>query len=186
MSPRPSRKEELVEAALTAFNERGFEGTSIGQLSEVTGVSKAAFTYHFASKDELLAEAVAPLLDALSELQRRHPAAPSWPEGVRALLEDYMDVLVEHEEVAAWIDGDKSVLNHPTLGRQLRESNKAMRSALAGEDRSKRARVEAAAVLGMLWRPMRNLDASEVESTRDSLLDLAVDAVGTIRRPDAS
>ena len=34
MSPRPSRREELVDAALTAFNERGFEGTSIGQLSE--------------------------------------------------------------------------------------------------------------------------------------------------------
>ncbi|MBT8207703.1 MAG: hypothetical protein KJO18_05460, partial [Acidimicrobiia bacterium] len=111
----------------------------------------------------------------------RHPDAPSWPDGVRALLEDYMGVLMEHEEVVTWIDGDKSVLNHPSLGRQLRESNKAMRSALAGEDRSKRARVEAAAVLGMLWRPMRNLDASEVDSTRDTLIDLAVEAVGTIR-----
>ncbi|NNF63220.1 MAG: TetR/AcrR family transcriptional regulator [Acidimicrobiia bacterium] len=181
MSPRPSRRDELVEAALSAFSERGFEGTSIGQLSDATGVSKAAFTYHFASKEELLAEAVGPFLDRLGEVKRRHPDAPSWPDGVRALLEDYMGVLMEHEEVVTWIDGDKSVLNHPSLGRQLRESNKAMRSALAGEDRSKRARVEAAAVLGMLWRPMRNLDASEVDSTRDTLIDLAVEAVGTIR-----
>ena len=39
------------------------------------------------------------------------------------------------------------------------------------------------AVLGMLWRPVRNLDAAKVESAREALLAVALDAVDTIRNP---
>lgn len=181
MSPRPSRRDELVRAALAAFSEHGYEATSVGRLAASTGLSKAAFTYHFTSKDALLIEIASPLLDALRAVASRHPRAPEWPAGVRELLADYVDALIAHADVVTWIDGDKSVLNHPALGEELRRSNAHMRRALAGGARTKRAGVQAAAVLGMMWRPMRNLDSRNVAAQRDSLLDLAVAAVGTVR-----
>ncbi len=181
MSPRPSRREELVDAALAAFIDWGYEATSVGRLAALTGLSKAAFTYHFETKDALLAEIASPLLDALAEVLRHHPAEPEWPDGVAALLGDYVDALLVHADVVTWIDGDKAVLNHPQLGVRLRRINSRMRRALAGGDRSERARVQAAAVVGMLWRPMRNLGAARMSRAREAVLELAVDAVGTVR-----
>jgi len=180
--PRPSRRDDLVDAATAAFIEHGYEATSVGRLAALTNLSKAAFTYHFESKDALLEEIAAPLLEDLDELAERHPILPEWPGGVKALLGDYIDVLIAHGDVVTWIDGDKAVLNHPALGSRLRHSNEFMRRAIAGGSRSERARVQAAAVLGMLWRPMRNLDTDNVVRARDALVDLAVDAAGTVRR----
>ncbi len=170
-----------MDAALAAFIDSGYEATSVGRLASLTGLSKAAFTYHFESKDALLDEIASPLLDALAGVVRRHPAEPGWPDGVAALLGDYLDALFAHADVVVWIDGDKAVLNHPQLGARLRRINSRMRRALAGGDRSERARVQAAAVTGMLWRPMRNLGAPRTQRAREALLDLAVDAVGTVR-----
>ncbi len=181
LSPRVSRRDDLVRAALDAFSEQGYEATSVSRLAARTGLSKAAFSYHFVSKDSLLIEIASPLLAALREVERRHRGMPGWPDGVRALLADYIDVLMDHAGVVTWIDGDKSVLNHPALGEELRRSNAFMRRALAGGRRTERSRVQAAAVLGMLWRPLRNLDLRNVVRARDSLLDLAVEAVGTVR-----
>ena len=182
MSPRASRRDDLIEAALAAFIEHGYEATSVSRLAGLTNLSKAAFTYHFESKDALLDEIAAPLLDSLDELEEQHPTRPEWPGGVRALLGDYIDVLIRHADIVTWIDGDKAVLNHPALGTRLTHSNEFMRRAIAGKSRSERAQVQAAAVLGMLWRPMRNLDTRNVVRSRSALLELAVDAVGTVRR----
>lgn len=179
--PRTSRREELLEAALQTFTERGYEATSVGALARQTGLSKAAFTYHFETKDSLLAEIADPLLSSLEAVIDHHPRAPEWPDGVRTLLADYLAALVEHADLVTWIDGDKAVLNHEILGERLRLSNERARRALIGSRGSERAHVQAAAVLGMLWRPMRNLDSPGVERAAGALLDLAVDAVKTIR-----
>lgn len=181
MSPRPSRREELIEAALAAFMERGYEATSIGRLAKRTGLSKAAFSYHFETKEALLEEIATPLVDELETVQERHPKAPAWPDEVKTLLEDYVDALLAYADVVTWIDGDKSVLNHPELGKRLRSSNLNMRRALCGGVCGGRARVQAAAVIGMLWRPLRNLDTDNVAEARESLVALAVEAVGTVR-----
>lgn len=43
----------IVETAARAFAENGFEGVSLSELATATGLSKGAFYFHFASKDEL-------------------------------------------------------------------------------------------------------------------------------------
>ena len=57
-----NRREDLLDAALEAFVERGYEGTSIADLARATGLSKAAFVYHFASKEALYQEVFEHLL----------------------------------------------------------------------------------------------------------------------------
>lgn len=178
---RTSRRDQLLDAALATFTERGYEATSVGRLARQTGLSKAAFTYHFATKESLLDEIADPLVTALETVVERHPTFPAWPDEVRALLSDYLEALVEHADLVTWIDGDKAVLNHEVLGERLRVCNERARRALIGSRGSQRAHVQAAAVLGMLWRPMRNLDSTGVERAAEALLDLAVDAVETIR-----
>lgn len=50
----PSRREELVDAAMRVFHRHGFHGTSLDRVLEESGVSRMTLYNHFASKDELI------------------------------------------------------------------------------------------------------------------------------------
>ena len=57
----------ILEVAVAAFNEFGYDATSMGVLADRLGLSKSAIYHHFASKDEILERA---LDQALSSLER--------------------------------------------------------------------------------------------------------------------
>ncbi|HJQ45849.1 MAG TPA: TetR/AcrR family transcriptional regulator [Amycolatopsis sp.] len=57
--------ESLLRVAVLAFTERGFDGTSMEDLSRKLGISKSAIYHHVPSKDELLRLAVGRALDGL-------------------------------------------------------------------------------------------------------------------------
>jgi AcrR family transcriptional regulator len=62
MSPRPStahvRRPAILEAAAEVISERGVHNTRISDVAERAGTSAPGVLYWFASKDELLAEAL--------------------------------------------------------------------------------------------------------------------------------
>ncbi len=55
---RPSRREPIFEAALRLFRKRGFHATAINDIGADADVTGPAIYSHFASKGELLAEAI--------------------------------------------------------------------------------------------------------------------------------
>ncbi|SMD24407.1 TetR/AcrR family transcriptional regulator [Kibdelosporangium aridum] len=57
--------ESLLAVAVKLFNERGYEATSMEELSRKLGITKSAIYYHVASKDELLRLAVDRALNGL-------------------------------------------------------------------------------------------------------------------------
>jgi AcrR family transcriptional regulator len=52
---RPSRRDEILRRTAHLFLERGFEITSLIDVADAIGISKAGLYYHFESKQELLA-----------------------------------------------------------------------------------------------------------------------------------
>ena len=50
-------RERIIAAAAPIFNQHGYEGTSMQQLMEATGLEKGGIYRHFGSKEELAAEA---------------------------------------------------------------------------------------------------------------------------------
>jgi AcrR family transcriptional regulator len=138
-------------------------------------MSKAAVSYHFRTKDDLLHALADPLLDNLDALIDRHPTTPHWPGGVRALLEDYLTTLTDHSQVAAWIDSDKAVLNHPQIGARLHHNTERMCHAITGTTANgTAATARATAALGSLWRPIRTLPPAQLATHRDTLLHTAM------------
>ncbi|GAA3826703.1 TetR/AcrR family transcriptional regulator [Sphaerisporangium flaviroseum] len=59
--------ESLLAVAVKVFNERGYEATSMEDLSRRLGITKSAIYYHVSSKDELLRLAVDRALNGLFE-----------------------------------------------------------------------------------------------------------------------
>ncbi len=49
-----STRERILDAALDLFIEKGFDGTSLREIAEKLGFTKAALYYHYASKDDIL------------------------------------------------------------------------------------------------------------------------------------
>src|SRR5437868_9457164 len=115
----PNRRDTLLTAALDGFATRGYEATTVAELAAATGMSKAAVSYHFRTKNDLLHALAEPLLDRLDALAARHRRTPESPDQVRTLLDEYLQILTDNHSVAAWIDSDKAVLNHPEIGARL-------------------------------------------------------------------
>ncbi len=52
--PTLDTRQRILDVALDLFTEQGFDGTSLRQIAEQLGVTKAALYYHFESKDDIL------------------------------------------------------------------------------------------------------------------------------------
>jgi TetR/AcrR family transcriptional repressor of nem operon len=57
MTKGEQTRRKIVEAAAPIFNKRGYEGSSLRDLMEATGLKKGGIYRHFSSKEELAAEA---------------------------------------------------------------------------------------------------------------------------------
>jgi AcrR family transcriptional regulator len=60
--------ESLLQVAVKLFNERGYDGTSMEDLSRKLGITKSAIYHHVPSKEELLRLALDRALDGLFEV----------------------------------------------------------------------------------------------------------------------
>jgi AcrR family transcriptional regulator len=75
MTTAPARRgrpgydlESLLQVAVKLFNERGYDGTSMEDLSRKLGITKSAIYHHVPSKEELLRLSVDRALDGLFEV----------------------------------------------------------------------------------------------------------------------
>lgn len=103
----------FVEAALDLFIEHGYNGTSLQMIGDRLGVSKAAVTYHFKSKDELLAAVVAPAFGDLTHLLDQVETVRRESTRRREALHAYIDYLIRQRRVASWLSRDVAALTHP-------------------------------------------------------------------------
>lgn len=95
-----STRERVVDAALRAFGQRGYEVTSLDALAGELGVRKQTILYYFASKEALLEAAVdqaaAELTDALS-LATPGPG-PAWNR-MRAVVREVFRLAARRPEL---------------------------------------------------------------------------------------
>lgn len=68
-------RERIIEVAARLFRERGFEGIGVAELMNFAGLTHGGFYGHFASKEDLMAQACARALegslDALHQVAER-------------------------------------------------------------------------------------------------------------------
>ncbi len=55
---RPTKRDELVQKALTVFYQNGFHATGMDTLVKQTGISKTSMYKHFRTKEELILAAL--------------------------------------------------------------------------------------------------------------------------------
>jgi TetR/AcrR family transcriptional regulator, cholesterol catabolism regulator len=95
-----ARRSELTREAARLFAEKGYHGTSIGDLARALGVQKASLYAHIESKQDLLYETMrdgaAAFHAALDEIPDELPAA----EKIRLALRGHLRVVAAQLDVA--------------------------------------------------------------------------------------
>jgi len=97
-----STRERILDIALELFTQQGYDKTSLRDIAERLGTTKAALYYHFERKEDILMELHLRLhalgrealeqLDALEDGQAR---ADAWP----AIIERFIDQVVDNREL---------------------------------------------------------------------------------------
>jgi AcrR family transcriptional regulator len=94
------RRTELTRTAARLFAEKGYHGTSIGDLAEAMGVQKGSLYAHIESKADLLWEVAregsAAFHDALDAVPEEGPVV----ERIRVALRAHLRVVAEQLDVA--------------------------------------------------------------------------------------
>jgi AcrR family transcriptional regulator len=150
--PGTTTRDRIREVAVELFSTRGYEKTSLREIADELGVTKAALYYHYRSKEELLASLVQPVLDDMSAVVDRIDeklgpanldAAGKWQ-----LLEDYLDVLLQHRRVCEMFARDAaSMAAMGPLWDQAVRVNTRMLARLSGSQASQADRVRAYAAM---------------------------------------
>ncbi len=95
---RVSTRERILDVALDLFIEKGFDKTSLREIAEQLGVTKAALYYHFASKEDILMALHLRLhefgFEALSQLGDE-PTVERWAE----VLNKIIDQMLAHRKI---------------------------------------------------------------------------------------
>jgi AcrR family transcriptional regulator len=140
----------ILEVAVAAFIQYGYDATSMGVLADRLGLSKSAIYHHFASKDEILERALDEALSSLEGvLEGADASAGRAADRLDLALRGAVHVLVDK-------------LPYVTLLLRVRGNTDVERSALARRrafDRRVTALVEAAQAEGTV---RSDIDASVV------------------------
>ncbi len=96
-SRTPYTQAQLVEIAAGVFNERGYDATSMEDLSRAAGITKSSFYHHVEGKEALLRAALERALDGLFGVLDDRAATEGRPlERLRHIVRRQVEVLA-HE-----------------------------------------------------------------------------------------
>lgn len=174
--PQKVTRQEILETALTLFTAQGYTSTSLRQIADRLGFSKAALYYHFPAKDLILIELCRPWLDALAALvalSAEEPATAQSADSRAVLLESYVDLLITHHRVIWMFTRDMSSLRHPDVGDRARGLVSALNDALCGPDADDSDRVRVACALGAV-HAIGQLDPALAGRAREVVLHSAI------------
>ena len=155
-------RQRILEVALARFVSAGYAGTSVRQIADDVGVTQPTLYYHFGSKDGILAALIEPFLrDGEALLDRLETLRGPRATLTREALEGFYDVLVRHFDVALFVETDRAVRSHEVAGHRLAAQAARLIDLLAASRRVEQ-RVNAAAALGAIRRPLRLPDIDPV------------------------
>lgn len=170
-------KAEIHRAAVDLFSTQGYDKTSLREIAEQVGITKASLYYHYSSKQELLRAIVGTFLDELFEVLRLTETLEWSSENEQQALGAYVDVVIAHRATGPTLLRDIAAVL-AAFGDDLDEligRSRRFQLWLAGPDPTAADRLRAAAAVETVGAAMSaglDLSVSDAE-IRAVLLDAA-------------
>jgi AcrR family transcriptional regulator len=130
-----STRGRIQAVALELFTENGYEKTSLREIAERLGVTKAALYYHFKSKEEIVSSFAEDRLTRLDELIEWAQARPAGTERRQQLISRYADEFFSGDQpsVMRFFEQNQTVVKSLSAGMDMRERMMRVAALLANE-----------------------------------------------------
>ncbi len=174
---RTDTREQIRRLALQLFAERGYDGTSLREIADRLGITKAAVYYHFKTKEEILASLVNDFfteIDQLISWAQQQPATPATREQV---LRRYHALLGERAtEWSRFLQEAQAALRDVSAGEQLRSRFNRLADLLVDPGEPIAARLRARLAFVALHMGAHHFGTVN-EEARDAALEIALDLI---------
>ncbi len=112
-SPSDDTRQNLLQAALRLFGERGYHATSLQDVIDAAGCSKGAFYHYFDSKEDLLLLFHDTFIDHLLEFAERTAREPGDPlQRLLAILSHHLESMSTFHDHMAVFHNEARFLTH--------------------------------------------------------------------------
>jgi AcrR family transcriptional regulator len=169
-------RQRIQAAAVELFMARGVEKTSLREIAEQLGITKAALYYHFPSKDALVRSLVDPFLDEVEAAVVENEAKGGVPP--REFLEGHFDLFARHRQMIQLLLRDLSAFAHLGLEQRLLGWQVRLRHLLVGTDAGPADQVRAVLALGGIQDVAALLPEIPLDVARKAAVEAALAALG--------
>src|SRR5215469_15421300 len=148
---RGDTRGRIQHVALELFAEHGYERTSLREIAERLGVTKAALYYHFKSKEDIVRSFTEDYFDRLDTLIEWGQGQPPTAQTASELLDRYISIVMDSGEVFRFMERNQATLRDSEHSKhrftQFRPRLNALVEILTGPDATPRSRIRSAAAL---------------------------------------
>jgi AcrR family transcriptional regulator len=176
-------RSRLRELALQLFAEQGYEKTSLREIAERLGVTKAALYYYFRSKEDIVRSLVEDYYTELDGLVAWAKTQPRNAATRAEIVNRYLDIVVNGTQVFRMLHQNQAAVSSLAAAKErgalFRERMDALVDVLTEPGASLRAQVRAASCLVSISLGCINFEhrASSPAELRAALLDVALELV---------
>lgn len=172
----------IQHVALELFTENGYEATSLREIAERLGVTKAALYYHFKTKEDIVGSLVQDRIAAIQRLIVWGQAQPRTIQTRRELLQRYSDELHagRHHEVMRFFERNQTALRSHPKGEQMRDRMMDLLDLLRDPEAPLTTQLKCSMALFALhatWFVFRQPGVSDAER-QQAALEVALELVG--------
>jgi len=178
-------RERILDVALDLFIEQGFDGTSLREIAEQLGVTKAALYYHFTSKDDILMALHLRLhefgRDALVRMGDGPVTLTLWGE----LLDQIVDQMLAQRKIFLMHERNQAALeklHRKDHDAEHEDIQNQFRRVLADTRVSLRDRVRMAASFGVVFSSLFLTGDAFAVTTNDELGGMLRDVLHDVLR----
>jgi AcrR family transcriptional regulator len=195
--PRGSTRERILDIALDLFTEHGYDKTSLREIADELGYTKAALYYHFEHKEDILLALHLRLhalgrgiFDRLGDLEGHQGSVDAWSE----LLDQFIDQILANRKLFLFHIRNQSALEQISRSEHNAADHEDMEQQLRhhledpGIPVATRVRMACAigAVLGALMGSGEAFADVSTDDLARFLRDAVRDLLGANRAPSRS
>ena len=150
-TPRTDTRSRAQKVALELFAEQGYEKTSLREIAERLGVTKAALYYHFKSKEDIVHSLTDDYFAEIDDLLDWAKEQPRNDQTQRAILERYVGIVMAGSEVFRFMEQNRASIQAMETGKdrfaRFRDRLDTLVDLLAGAGAPLRDRMRATAAV---------------------------------------
>jgi AcrR family transcriptional regulator len=135
-TPEAGTRSRIRQVALDLFTENGYEATSLREIAERLGVTKAALYYHFKTKDDIIASLVADRLARVEELIEWGQGQPSTAETRVEFVHRYSALLHDGDnlKLMRFFERNQTAMHQHKSGSMMRAQVRNMLDLLCDRE----------------------------------------------------